>query len=100
MKKQFLLLVLLWLVSKETAVWRRWESETPKFGIKRVDDRGSNFQSRDKQADVSSDEALRLSEYSTSSKFQLCQNNAKLMLHLALYPTATNFIRNKHSESG
>ena len=40
--KQLLLLALLWLVSKETAVWRRWESETPKFGIKRVDDRGSN----------------------------------------------------------
>ena len=41
--KQLLLLLLLLLllhrlVSKEIAVWRRWESETPKFGIKRVDE--------------------------------------------------------------
>ena len=36
--KQLLLLLLLQLVSKEIAVWRRWESETPKFGIRRVDE--------------------------------------------------------------
>ena len=41
-----LILLFLRLVSKETAEWRRWESETPKFGIKRVDDRGSIFQSQ------------------------------------------------------
>ena len=33
-----LLLLLLQLVSKEIAVWRRWESETSKFGIRRVDE--------------------------------------------------------------
>ena len=31
----------------EISVWRWWESETPKFGIKRVDDRGSNFHSQE-----------------------------------------------------
>ena len=37
-----------WLVSNETAaVWRWLESETPRFGIKRVDDRGSNFHSQE-----------------------------------------------------
>ena len=60
--KQLLLLVLRWLVSKETAVWRWWENETPKFGIKRVDDRGSHFHSQ---------QIKKLSSVSPSSELML-----------------------------
>ena len=43
MNEQLLLLLLLLLFLfereglKEIAVWGRWESETPKFGIRRVE---------------------------------------------------------------